>query len=92
MSPKESGSVSTITRVSPAEVSVDKSVLRAEEQELPAPLEHIAVYYRRGAIVAKLMRLRRSASQMKHDPFTLMVIADSNNKAEGWLYDDDRDG
>ena len=32
------------------------------------------MYYRRGAIVARLMRLRRSASQMKHDPFTLMVV------------------
>lgn len=60
--------------------------------ELPAPLEHIAVYYRRGAIVARLMRLRRSALQMKHDPFTLMVMADADGKAEGWVFDDDRDG
>ena len=50
--------------------------------ELPAPLEHIAVYYRRGSIVARLMRLRRSALQMKHDPFTLMVMADKDGKAE----------
>ena len=60
--------------------------------ELPAPLEHVAVCFRRGSIVARLMRLRRSALQMKHDPFTLMVMADKDGKAEGWVFDDERDG
>lgn len=37
-------------------------------------------------------RLRRSASQMKHDPFTLRVIADERGKASGRIFHDERDG
>lgn len=62
------------------------------EQTLAAPMDYIPVLQRAGTIVPLQMRLRRSASQMKHDPFTLRVIADINESAVGHVYHDDRDG
>lgn len=55
-------------------------------------MDYIPVLQRAGTIVPLQMRLRRSASQMKQDPFTLRVIADANDSAIGYVYHDERDG
>lgn len=55
-------------------------------------MDYIPVLQRAGTIVPLQMRLRRSASQMKHDPFTLRVIGDPNDSAIGHVYHDERDG
>ena len=38
------------------------------------------------------MRLRRSASQMKHDPYTLYIFENTTAYASGSIYEDERDG
>ena len=38
------------------------------------------------------MRLRRSASQMIHDPYTLFIFENTNGYASGSIYEDERDG
>lgn len=71
----------------------DSSIIEGgSEQTLPAPLSHIPVYQREGSVVARQLRLRRSASQMKHDPFTLYIFENKEGTASGWLYEDERDG
>ena len=59
---------------------------------LPAPMDFIPVLQRAGTVVPLQTRLRRSASQMKHDPFTLRVIADAEGRAVGRVFHDARDG
>lgn len=71
----------------------DASVVEGgAERELPAPLDFMPVYQREGTIIAKQVRLRRSASQMLHDPFTLVVMGDAADRAVGHVFHDDRDG
>lgn len=47
------------------------------------------VYQRGGTILAKKERIRRAATLMKDDPYTLVVAVDANIKAHGTLYLDD---
>ncbi|CAM9234956.1 unnamed protein product [Chrysoparadoxa australica] len=54
-----------------------------------APIDHIPVYQRGGSIVPRQERLRRSASVMKGDPYTLVVALDDAHTATGQLYIDD---
>jgi len=54
-----------------------------------APLEKIPVFQRGGTIVPKRERARRSSSQMKWDPYTLVVAVDIHGRAQGSLYIDD---
>jgi len=54
-----------------------------------APIDKIPVYHRGGHVVPRKMRLRRSASLMAHDPYTLTVAVDGAGKAAGTLYMDD---
>lgn len=71
----------------------DASIVEGgSEQVMPAPLSHIPVYQREGTVVARQLRLRRSASQMKYDPFTLYIFEDREGAAAGWVYEDERDG
>ena len=71
----------------------DKSVVNGGAvRTVPAPLHYTPVYQRAGTVVALQTRVRRSASQMKHDPFTLHVVADGLGNAEGYIYHDNRDG
>ena len=42
-----------------------------------APLRKIPVYYRGGSIVPRKLRVRRSSSLTRADPFTLFVALDS---------------
>jgi len=53
------------------------------------PLEKVSALQRGGSIVPRKMRLRRSASLMVHDPYTLYVALDSRGQASGDLYLDD---
>jgi alpha 1,3-glucosidase len=54
-----------------------------------APIETMPVFIRAGKVVSRKMRLRRSASLMHYDPYTLTVVPDSAGKATGSLYMDD---
>lgn len=51
----------------------------------------IPVYQRGGSILARKLRLRRSAKLMKTDPYTLYIALDSEKKAFGSLYMDDEE-
>lgn len=57
--------------------------------QVDAPLNKIPVYQRAGSIIPKKQRSRRSSTQMKNDPYTLIIALDSNGEAEGDLYFDD---
>jgi len=54
-----------------------------------APLERIPVFLRGGKVLARKMRLRRSAPLMFYDPYTLVVGPDASGMASGILYLDD---
>lgn len=56
---------------------------------IPVTLHKIPVFQRGGSIISRKMRIRRSTVPMKNDPYTLIVIADSDGKANGTLYIDD---
>ncbi|EON62961.1 alpha 1,3-glucosidase [Coniosporium apollinis CBS 100218] len=56
---------------------------------VPAPLDKIPLLMRGGHIVPRRDRPRRSSGLMKWDPFTLVVVLDSQGNAEGSLYLDD---
>merc|ERR1711937_516141 len=47
------------------------------------------VFQRGGSIIPKRERARRSSTQMKYDPYTLVVALDNNGHAQGTLYVDD---
>ena len=49
----------------------------------------IPVYQRGGSIIPKKERIRRAATLMIHDPYTLVVCLDRNGHAKGTLYIDD---
>lgn len=71
----------------------DATILEGgRDTTFPAPLSHIPVYQREGSVVARQLRLRRSASQMKHDPFTLYIFESMEGTASGFIYEDERDG
>jgi len=57
--------------------------------QVAAPLEKVSAFQRGGSVVPRKMRLRRSASLMVHDPYTLYVALDSSAQASGDLYLDD---
>ncbi|XP_037807600.1 neutral alpha-glucosidase AB [Lucilia sericata] len=61
---------------------VGKETIQVDEYKIP-------VYQRGGSIVPKKERIRRAATLMKNDPYTLIVCLDRNGKAEGTLYLDD---
>jgi mannosyl-oligosaccharide alpha-1,3-glucosidase len=62
-----------------------------ESKEVPADIDTIPVFQRGGSIIPRKLRLRRSSMVMKHDPYTLYVALDENNKAQGELYMDDEE-
>lgn len=71
----------------------DKQVVEGGKTvSLNAPLDFIPVLQRAGSVVPLQTRLRRSASQMARDPFTLRVIADEEGRASGRVFHDARDG
>ena len=50
------------------------------------PIETIPVFQRGGSAIPRKMRMRRSSSLMKNDPYTLMIALDDNSEANGFLY------
>lgn len=52
-------------------------------------IDKIPVYQRGGSIIPRKLRLRRSSQVMTHDPYTLYVALDNNQKASGTIYMDD---
>ena len=46
--------------------------------QVKTPLEKIPVFIRGGSILPRRQRMRRAATLMLHDPFTLLVALDSN--------------
>ncbi|XP_039959611.1 neutral alpha-glucosidase AB isoform X2 [Bactrocera tryoni] len=49
----------------------------------------IPVFQRGGTIIPKKERIRRAATLMKNDPYTLVICLNREGKAEGTLYVDD---
>ncbi|KAF2069359.1 hypothetical protein CYY_009321 [Polysphondylium violaceum] len=57
--------------------------------EVETPLEKIPVYQRGGSVIPKKERIRRSSSQMKHDPYTIQIALSTDQSAYGELFVDD---
>lgn len=57
--------------------------------QVAAPLEKIPYLMRGGHIHARKDRVRRSATLMKYDPYTLVIGVSKEGKAQGSLYIDD---
>ena len=70
-------SISTTTSVKINDV-VTKTV--------PAEIDIIPVYQRGGSILPRKLRLRRSSTMMKNDPYTLYIALDHANQANGKLH------
>jgi alpha 1,3-glucosidase len=70
----------------------DGARLPPGKHSVSAPLGTIPVFQRAGSVLPRQMRLRRAASLMGQDPFTLVVAPDSAGFAEGELYLDAGDG
>lgn len=58
-------------------------------QLVPAPLGKTTVFQRAGSIIFRKMRVRRSTESMKNDPYTMIVIVNQYEQADGELYIDD---
>ena len=56
---------------------------------IPAPLEKIPLLMKSGHIIPRKDRPRRSSGLMKWDPYTLVIVLDKNDKAQGEVYIDD---
>lgn len=54
-----------------------------------ADIDTIPVYQRGGSIIPRKLRLRRSSTMMKTDPYTLYIALDDVNRASGKLHMDD---
>ena len=91
LSPEGSGWTWKVELSSTEEVGLRKEC-HVGEVSLEAPLERIPVMQKAGSVVARQMRLRRSAAMMTHDPFSYFIVRDDAGKAEGWIYHDERDG
>ncbi|XP_030378135.1 neutral alpha-glucosidase AB [Scaptodrosophila lebanonensis] len=62
---------------------------RVGHESVPVDEYKIPVFQRGGSIVPKKERLRRAATLMLHDPYTLIVCLDREGKASGTLFVDD---
>ena len=61
----------------------------AGHHTIKAPLDKIPLLMQGGHIIPRRDRPRRSSGLMKWDPFTLVVVLDKADNAEGTLYVDD---
>jgi len=71
------------------DVASFKAIKAPRRLLVDAPIDHIPVYQRGGAIVPRKMRLRRASKLMVHDPYTLVVAPTADGAASGELYLDD---
>jgi mannosyl-oligosaccharide alpha-1,3-glucosidase len=60
-----------------------------KKHTVASPLEKIPLLMQGGHIIPRKDRPRRSSGLMKWDPYTLIVVLDSEGHADGSLYDDD---
>lgn len=60
-----------------------------KQHNVPAPIDKVPLLMQAGHIIPRKDRPRRSSGLMKWDPYTLVVVVDSNGEAEGTLYVDD---
>jgi alpha 1,3-glucosidase len=56
---------------------------------IDTPLAKMPVFQRGGSVLVRKDRPRRSTTQMKDDPYTLVVALNGNGAADGELYVDD---
>jgi alpha 1,3-glucosidase len=56
---------------------------------IDTPLAKMPVFQRGGSVLVRKDRPRRSTTQMKDDPYTLVVALNANGAADGELYVDD---
>ncbi|XP_017478235.1 PREDICTED: neutral alpha-glucosidase AB isoform X1 [Rhagoletis zephyria] len=71
------------------DVDTFKKYTNAGYQSILVDSYKIPVFQRGGTIVPKKERIRRAATLMKNDPYTLVVCLNSAGKAEGTIYLDD---
>jgi hypothetical protein len=53
------------------------------------PIDKMPVFQRGGSIIPRQLRVRRSSSLMRQDPYTLFIALDTHGEAFGELYLDD---
>jgi alpha 1,3-glucosidase len=53
--------------------------------------DKIGVFIKGGSMIPMKWRLRRSTKVLKHDPLTLVIALDNDNKASGFIYLDDEE-
>lgn len=58
-------------------------------QLVHTPLGKTTVFQRGGSIIFRKMRVRRSSELMKNDPYTMIIIVNEYEQADGELYIDD---
>ncbi|XP_067938463.1 neutral alpha-glucosidase AB-like isoform X3 [Watersipora subatra] len=61
----------------------------SKQDNYPVTLSSIPYFYRGGHIIPRKERVRRSSVQMKDDPYTFVVVLDTQGKSTGDLYIDD---
>ncbi|XP_072293814.1 neutral alpha-glucosidase AB isoform X2 [Eucyclogobius newberryi] len=61
----------------------------AQNLYIPVTMSSIPVFQRGGSIIPRKLRVRRSATCMENDPYTLYVALNQQRAAEGELYMDD---
>ncbi|XP_004521723.1 neutral alpha-glucosidase AB isoform X2 [Ceratitis capitata] len=71
------------------DINTLKKYTNAGYESLPVDSRTIPVFQRGGTIIPKKERIRRAATLMKNDPYTLVVCLDRAGKAQGTLYIDD---
>jgi alpha 1,3-glucosidase len=71
--------------VTPSQVEIAQVVSKV----VAANIDTIPVYQRGGSIIPRKLRLRRSSTMMKADPYTLYIALDNANQASGKLHMDD---
>lgn len=62
---------------------------KGRSHKVDTPLEKSPVLVQGGHIIPRKDRPRRSSALMKYDPYTLLVVLDSSNTAQGTIYNDD---
>ncbi|XP_014206129.1 neutral alpha-glucosidase AB isoform X2 [Copidosoma floridanum] len=71
------------------DIETYKMYLGKQIDSVSVTIHRIPVFQREGTIVPRKMRIRRSTVAMRNDPYTLVVIADGEGRAQGNLYIDD---
>ncbi|XP_060526764.1 neutral alpha-glucosidase C-like [Cylas formicarius] len=71
------------------QVTGAKNVFKAGTQTIALDMTFSPVFYRAGSIIPTKATVKRSTTEMRSDPFTLIVVPDNDGKATGIVYIDD---